>query len=131
MESKYMGIIDGYPVSEAALYVYCDNCGSFNIKTQVALEKWIAIAIALNIAVLLSALDKVWIACCAVMGLPIAMLWKDIFLSYKCRNCGNEHITDNNSLHYPAFDKHVVDVPDRVAQKRYLDEDVPGFSRYA
>ena len=51
-------------------------------------------------------------------------------LRYRCRKCGNVHITDHNSLHYPANDLSIVDVPDRLTQKRYIDTDVIHFQQF-
>jgi hypothetical protein len=36
MESRSLGFYDrGYPVVEAALYVYCDKCGTFNVRKHI------------------------------------------------------------------------------------------------
>ena len=69
--------------------------------------------------------------CLLPVGLLLLFLpWRDILLSYKCRKCGNTQITDYNALHYQPYDMRVVDVADRLTQKRYIDTDVAGFSRY-
>jgi len=36
MEARNVGQDGGYPVEEATLFVYCDKCGSFDIKVKVA-----------------------------------------------------------------------------------------------
>jgi hypothetical protein len=72
-----------------------------------------------------------WLLLC---GIPLALfalvVWQDIMVSYKCRKCGNQRISDYNALHYSPYDKSVVDVPDRSAQKLYMYADDVGFSRF-
>jgi len=82
--------------------------------------------------VLLGNVDKNWIVRCSTGSLfpLIALGWKDILLSYKCRKCGNENITEYNVLHYPPYDKSILEVPEEVTQKRYADEDEWFFSRF-
>ena len=132
MNIRNVGQDGGYPIDEATLYVYCDRCGSFDIRTKISTRKWIWIVTALLIVVLLVKVDKSWIMLCGVGSLIalIALPWKDLLLSYKCRKCGNENITDNNVFHYPPYDKSIVDVPAELTQKRYADTDDYGFSRF-
>ena len=37
--------VNGYPAEYSEYYVYCDNCGSFNIKSHISLAKQIIISI--------------------------------------------------------------------------------------
>jgi predicted nucleic-acid-binding Zn-ribbon protein len=132
MESKNVGQDGGYPMEEATLYVYCDKCGSFNIKKKIAIRKWVWVVAVLFVAMLLTMLDKIWILLFGV-GILIALLvlpWKDILLSYKCGKCGNEKFADNNVLHYPPYDKSIIDVPAGSAQKRYVDKVESSFSSF-
>lgn len=62
--------------------------------------------------------------------LALIFPWKDMLLRYKCRKCGNARITDYNSLHYQQNDESVVDVPDNLTQKRYIDTDVLHFHQF-
>lgn len=130
MESRRVGYDRGYPIVEATLYVYCDKCGSFNIKKHITLRKWILIALFLAVGVIAREELPPLIFCWILVVFFALPLWRDILISYKCRKCGNEHITDYNVLHHPPYDKSVVDVPDRYTQKRYIDDDVIGFSQY-
>jgi len=113
MEARTVGQDGGYPVEEATLFVYCDKCGSFDIKVKVAARKWIWIVTALLIVAFLVRVDKSWILLCGVGSLiALAVLpWKDLLFSYKCRKCGNERIADENVLNYQPYDKSIVDVP--------------------
>lgn len=132
MEERSTGLVDrGYPVSEATLYIYCDNCGSFNIKTYIPFIKLLIIAIIIAIVGFLISRIENWLPCVFPL-IMIAMFipWRDIFLKYKCRKCGNVHITDYNSLHYQSYDLSVVDVPDNLTQKRYIDTDVLHFQQF-
>ena len=133
MEERSTGVRDkGYPVVEATLYIYCDACGSFNIKTYVPFIKLIVVAIVFAVIVSLVLNNYQWLACLLPLGWIASMLpWRDILLRYKCRKCGNIHITDYNSLHYQSNDLSVVDVPDRLTQKRYIDNDVLHFQQFS
>jgi hypothetical protein len=136
VESKTVGHDGGYPIEEATLYVYCDKCGSFNIRTHISLEKWIMIVIGLTVvafggrALWINSHESL-IPCLAVLAIiALFVPWRDVLLGYKCRKCRNEKITDYNTLHYLPYDKGVVDVPNQLTQKRYIDKDFLSFSRY-
>jgi DNA-directed RNA polymerase subunit RPC12/RpoP len=132
MKDRSTGLVDrGYPVSEATLYIYCDNCGSFNIKTYVPVIKLLVVAIVLVVIVFLVLNYYQWLACLLPLGWIASLLpWRDILLKYKCRKCGNVHISDYNSLNYQAYDMSVVDVSDKLTQKRYIDSDVLHFQQF-
>jgi ribosomal protein L44E len=131
METRTVGRDRGYPIAEATLYIYCDKCGSFNIETYIPFIKLLTCAAVLTGAVFLALKDRDWLLCILPLGLLALFLpWRDILLRYQCRNCGNAQITDYNSLHYQSHDKTVVDVPDRLTQKRYIDEDVLHFQQF-
>lgn len=132
MKERSTGLSDrGYPVVEATLYIYCDGCGSFNIKTYVPLIKVLIIALILTLGTLLVLNATEWLMCFIPVAYMAAFLpWRDILLEYKCRKCGNVRITDCNSLHYPSYDLSVVDVPEGLIQKRYADTDVVHFHQF-
>lgn len=117
----------GYPYSTATLYVYCDNCGSFNIKKYLNFRKWLSV-----------------IASCAMVGsivfvfssgpiynvgyyflgviiffVAIKYLWGNA--SFKCRKCGKATTARYNTLDYSSHDMNILDVPERLTQKRYLE----------
>jgi hypothetical protein len=123
---RYRG---GSQMVEATLYVYCDSCGSFNVKTYIPFTKILASTILLIAAVLITLKNQDWLACFIPIGM-IALLyfpWRDIFLNYRCKKCNNIHFANWNSLGYQAYDSSVLDVPDKLVQKRYFDEENPRF----
>jgi hypothetical protein len=132
MKERSTGLVDrGYPVVEATLYIYCDGCGSFNIKTYIPFVKLLITAVIITAGILLTVNDRQWLACLLPLGwLSLYLPWRDIMLRYKCRKCGNVRITDYNSLHYQSYDVSVVDVPDNLTQKRYVDNDVLHFQQF-
>ena len=132
LKERPTGLVDrGYPVIEATLYIYCDGCGSFNIKTYIPFIKLLIIAGIPTAGIFLASGNKQWLMCLIPLGLLAFYLpWKDILLRYKCRKCGNVHITDYNSLHYQSHDLSVVDVPENLTQKRYIDIDVLHFQQF-
>jgi|WetSurSiteA1Bulk_404760.scaffolds.fasta_scaffold74576_1 hypothetical protein len=132
MKDRSTGLVDkGYPVYEATLYIYCDACGSFNIETYIPFIKLLIIAVIITVGVFLALHDKQWLMCLIPLGLLALFLpWRDILLKYKCRKCENSQITDYNSLHYQSYDMSMVDVPDRLTQKRYIDTDVLHFQQF-
>jgi hypothetical protein len=94
MSSKNTGWDKGYPIMEATLYIYCDACGSFNIKTYIPFIKILIIAVVLMAAIFIVLIDIQNLLCLAVMGLFTLFLpWNDILLKYMCRKCGNKHIS--------------------------------------
>jgi len=132
MEERSTGLVDrGYPVSEATLYIYCDACGSFNIKIYIPLIKILIIAAILSAGIFLASADKSrWVCLLPLILFGLMIPWKDLLLNYKCRKCGYSHILAFNSLHYKPFDLSVLDVPEYQAQKRYLDTDVLHFDQF-
>ncbi len=132
MKERSTKLVDkGYPVTEATLYIYCDHCGSFNIKTYIPFIKLLIIAVVIMAGILLSLNDKQWLMCLIPLGwLALYLPWRDIMLRYKCRKCGNVHISDYNALHYQSYDLSMVDVPDNLTQKRYIDTDVLHFQQF-
>ena len=129
------------------LYVYCDECGSFNIRKRVGLGKWLVIAGTCLLLILAPALlftpspVRDWLSsneCIASLVVLVSVyvywaackeLWGDT--DYKCRKCGNTKIVINDRQDYPSMivkyntweypsDMGVVDVPDRLTQKRHI-----------
>ena len=132
MKERSTGLVDrGYPVTEATLYIYCDACGSFNIKIYIPFLRLLILAIIITGGVFLTLNNKQWLICLIPLGLfSLYLPWRDIMLRYKCRKCRNVQITDYNSLHYQPYDLSVVDIPDDLAQKRYIDTDVLHFQQF-
>lgn len=132
MKEKSTGVIDkGYPVVEAILYIYCDACGSFSIKTYIPFVKLVIVAIVFFGPMFLWQTTREQFGCLLMLGcFAIFLPWRDIMLRYKCRKCGNTWITDTNSLQYKPYDISVIDIPDHLTQKRYVDTDVLHFQQF-
>ena len=132
LRERSTGFVDrGYPVSEATLYIYCDVCGSFNIKTYISFIIPVIFIAVITAAYFLASYDKRSLLCLIPIGLFAFFLpLRDIMLRYKCRKCGNVQITLFNSLHYQSYDFSIIDVPDKLTQKRYMDTDVPEFHQF-
>ncbi len=126
----------GYPYGTDILYVYCDKCGSFSIKTYIGIRKWLLIVAALGIMIIgtLATSQPGRLYCSgfffslAICMLAFKFLWGDA--DYQCRKCGNTRIIVNkpkdyaseipkyNTWNYPS-NMEVIDVPDDLTQKRY------------
>ena len=145
----------GYSYGTDILYVYCDECGSFNIKRRIGLGKWLLVSGTCVLLVLARMLlfttnpvrdwlssNECFVALVVLVGgyvywAACKELWSDT--DYKCRSCGNTRIAVNdrqdcpytigkyNTWEYP-LSMDIVDVPDRLTQKRYMgywDVDYP------
>ena len=136
----------GYGYGTDILCVYCDACGSFSIGTFLGFKKLLLIAgaCALWAAAVVVALRQNTVGDAVMVGeaclfllmvpLPICLVafklcWGDT--DSKCRKCGNTRILINDRRDYPSAisryntwdypsDMSVVDVPDRLTQKRYM-----------
>jgi hypothetical protein len=125
MKSEMEFLSRGYPYHKATLYVYCDRCGSFNLKTYISLRKWVLIASSFGLvgAVVFEynrsgVVYLSWPLFGLVMIiLAFALFWRGA--DYRCRRCGSVTTTKYNTLDYPS-DMGIVDVPDHIVQKRYL-----------
>jgi hypothetical protein len=129
------------------LFVYCDECGSFNVKKRVGLGKWLLIVgtclllVLIRILILKPNAARDWLLsneCFTYLIVLVVIyvywtackeLWGDT--DYRCRDCGNTKIVTNDRQDYPSMiglyntweypsNKDVVDVPDRLTQKRYM-----------
>lgn len=114
-----------HPCATAALYIYCDKCGSFSIKSQIENKKIILIIVAFlfTAAGIFAAFQQrhgiYWLCLCLVICIfAFRYLWGDI--SDLCKKCGSVPTTSYNTLGYPS-DIGILDVPDQFAQKRYKD----------
>lgn len=131
LASTTLGHDRGYPIVEATLYIYCDECGSFNIKTYIRLSKLPLIFSVLTGGVYIIHLNDQWLVCLIPLAFfSLFLPWKDYLIKYKCRKCGNTRISEYNALHYQSYDLSVVDVPDKLTQKRYIDESVLHFPSF-
>lgn len=136
MKRQFEFMSRGYPYGTDILYVYCDKCGSFNIKKYIRIRKWLLITITLGIMVIstLTSSQTNRLYCIrfflslAICILAFKFLWGDT--DYKCRKCRNTQIIVNkpkdlasvipiyNTRNYPP-DMGLIDVTDNLTQKRY------------
>lgn len=135
MQERQIGQDRGYPIMEATLYIYCDACGSFNIKTYVPFFKIIITLLLISALVLIYRQVDDWRWYLTLLPVLFFVMyspwtWRDIYLRYRCRKCGYNHISAHNTRHYPAYDLSSVDVPVEQIQKRYLDESVLHFNQF-
>jgi DNA-directed RNA polymerase subunit RPC12/RpoP len=135
MDERQIGRDRGYPIMEATLYIYCDACGSFHIKTYVPFFKIIITLLLISVVVLIYRQVDDWRWYLALLPLLFFAMyspwtWRDIYLRYRCRKCGNTDFSVYNTMQYPAYDPTIVDVPDEQTQKRYIDESVPHFHQF-
>jgi hypothetical protein len=116
----------GYPYNKATLYVYCDHCGSFDIKTYLDLSKWLLVAspFALAAGVILefsqSKPVSLWwpVAALVVIVLAFKLFWGD--KNYRCRRCGRTTSAKYNTLDYSPGTM-TLDVPEEAVEKRCLE----------
>jgi predicted nucleic-acid-binding Zn-ribbon protein len=128
MHVATVGRDGGYPIEQLTYYIYCDKCGSFRITTRIGLKTWILITVPVLCAVAIwnnvkdHASPGAGVGCWSIFAvLLFGILWESRQrLGHKCRKCGNVHITENNVLNYRAFDKSVLDVPERLTHKHYF-----------
>ena len=135
MQERQIGRDGGYPIMEATLYIYCDVCGSFQIKTYVPLFRIIMTLLLISAVVLIYRQVDDWRWYLALLPLLFFAMyspwtWRDIYLRYRCRKCGNNHISTYNTLQYPPYDPSSLDVPDEQTKKRYIDSSVLHFKQF-
>jgi hypothetical protein len=111
----------------ATLYVYCDKCGSFDIRARIGPTKAFLIAVtSLILAAITIAVFHLRETRCLILFLiypTIAivvakMLWGNTNLF--CAKCGSEPTLERNTLSYPS-DPEILDVPDACIQKLYVE----------
>jgi hypothetical protein len=135
MKAKFLtnSPIDNYPEYDITDYIYCDKCGSFNIKEHKTFKTWIKIAVSLLIAVLggatvlalLNVPSSFFVVLACIICFIFVFLAIDSLITimshetgHKCRKCGNTDINKHsNVLNYPEEDTSVLDVPDRSTHK--------------
>ena len=120
-----------YAIEIDVEYTYCDTCGSFSIEMKYHLRTpletfasriWIWISLfAIGWLVIAVLLTKSWFISCLVgiVGLILGLIGSP--KSYlKCRKCGNEQITNENTRHFRGDDRSIIDVSDDLVIKRPL-----------
>jgi predicted nucleic-acid-binding Zn-ribbon protein len=100
-------------------YVYCDKCGSFNIKMSskipelISQSLFVLTLISIGAGVVIFAINvKLWQISCLFDALGfISFVIVGVSGKYYCKKCGNDHITSNNVLKYSSKDTSIVDIP--------------------
>ena len=114
-------------------YTYCDQCGSFNIGCLSTIPKAVVRAIWIIVLVYfviitgaIIYITSYWYLGCLIGPISliafafIVIKGNLIPTKLKCRKCGNEQITSENTLNYPENDKSVIDVPDHLTLKKHI-----------
>jgi hypothetical protein len=120
---------EGYNITETAYCLYCDECGSFDIKCSFHLPMWAAFVLIPTVMVLIGAtrrgsLDQGGtIVLMLIAATLIYWLTTDSFKHrhHLCRKCGSTVISNSNTREYPAYDRSVLDVPYEATIKYYVE----------
>ncbi len=134
MESMQLFSYHGDAYVSCAVYIYCDNCGSFNLKKCLSLRQWLLIIGSCSFVAAILYLESLkphaatpyWLTVDGValllfvlagIGVTVYGLWG--FHAYRCRKCGKFTTIRYNTRDYPS-DASIVDVPEQRIQKYYL-----------
>lgn len=127
-----------YPGYKAALYIYCDHCGSFSIRSYLSPGKWLLIGltsllISMGIFGLFSFAGGIyWFLISAAISFVVdTLFWGSA--DYKCRQCGKRTSSIYNTLDL-APSANGLTIPEKLAQKREVlyvpeQEDLDGALR--
>jgi hypothetical protein len=107
--------------------VYCDKCGSFQIRQRLDLRTLIWILPATLIAIIFWAIAETnaFLLAISCFIIQLAFLFElEAFdkIKYKCGKCGNDFITFDNVKNYPENDQSVLDIPSEETVT-YITED--------
>ena len=126
MKSESIFMDRGYPDSRITLYVYCDECGSFDVRPYWSSRRWSVLGASAGLVVvgILAAARPtgavLWLFPILILFvLPLRRLWggyEDD--SYRCRRCGRVSQANYNTLDYSSDTVH-VDVPDQLVVERH------------
>ena len=109
----------GYPHNTQALYVYCDTCGSFQIKKTTSVRQWFLLIggfLFLYLLMYLQVEVKFFVLMLLYGGLAISA-WGPP--AYECKKCGAPTSTRLNTRRYAANNS-LIDVPEEQIVKLYL-----------
>lgn len=107
-----------------AVYVYCDNCGSFNIRKCLSLRQRLLILsglVLMALVIYLKLAPAIWVVLLCffpMIGILVSGFWG--LPAYKCGKCGQFTTIRYNTRDYPS-DKSIVDVPDQLIRKFGLE----------
>ena len=134
MEKDPTGVVvNGYPIYGATIYIYCDVCGSFNIRKHIPILNLLIIGGIISAIIYFVLQNERPIVCGLFAVLVACMLfsaWGHKLLQYKCRVCHNTDISMHNSLKYPPYDYSVIDVPKHLTNRLHIESDVDSFENF-
>jgi hypothetical protein len=107
-----------------AVYIYCDNCGSFNIKKELSIRQWLLVISSFLLTatilfwgstpLMLDSEDWIILVLCFIgIGLIDFVLWGRP--AYRCRKCRNFTTIRYNTRNYSSG-LVTVDVSDQLIQ---------------
>ncbi|MBN1139876.1 MAG: hypothetical protein JXM73_25110 [Anaerolineae bacterium] len=120
MDTRSGELHPGHPFNAWTYYLYCDQCGSFNIGHRLTGKTWAKIVVSLamlggavaglgsenNIGPCLFSVAMLTITFLAIFGRDFK------YLDLACLKCGNRQITRDDVLDYGTRDKDALfDVP--------------------
>ena len=129
---QYSAKSNGYPIIDIVYCIYCDKCGSFNIRKRIPtiIAFYISslfTAIMLLLTISFSRHDFLTAvvpgALTAFFGfLTFILGWKYSALRRKCEECGGVTTTDDNILRYQEYDMSLLDIPYEATAKYARDD---------
>lgn len=120
MEVTDVFLSRGYPHVSRAVYVYCDACGSFRIRTLTSVRQWFVIIGGFLFLYLLLYLHTGMANIVQLMLVYILItsyVWGPP--AYECKKCGALTSIGMNTRRYSA-NKIIMDAPDAEIVKIYL-----------
>src|SRR5512145_290935 len=114
-----------------AVYIYCDNCGSFDIKKALSFRQWLWIVSSCLLGAAMIGLKYLPIMSSnklytfrnvdwPILFGALLVLVLFVFLgppAYRCRKCRNFTTIRYNTRDYPSEDLSIIDVPDQQVQE--------------
>lgn len=122
VKTEMIGLDRGYPITTATRYLYCDACGSFDLRTRIDFTKLLPLAAVIAGGAWLIRQNIQWLMCIlplALVCLVLLLPWN--FPVYQCRKCGNTKISRENSWKYSTHDLSILDVLENRVQKDAID----------
>jgi hypothetical protein len=104
----------GYYYYTRSVYVYCDECGSFNIKKYVTWWQWLLLIGSVLFVIGFRGFPPFSL----LIGFLVYKLWG--LPGYQCRKCGSVTTAQYNTRNYSS-DYSIVDVPVQQIQKYYME----------
>lgn len=128
VEIAVVGRDRGYPIEQLTVYVYCDACGSFRVRSYPSgkVSEWAAKAglVAGGLFVLLK--DRfqpgAWIVFWTAFFVALAFAsWANRHaFGHVCHDCGNKQFRETNSLNYPEYDPGALPVSEKRIHAHYF-----------